>query len=416
MVHPGTGPESDCADGKDNDCDGATDCDDADCGGVPSAPTGVSATDGDHCDRVEVSWSSVSGADSYEIHRATSSGDTYSSIGTSTLTTYDDTAVTPGTTYYYKVLASNACGDSALSGWDDGYADTPPAAPGWVNLRIIGQGCGYIDVGWETLSDATRYEIYRSTSSGGSYSLIGEAYPSWPGLRDYPPTANVNYYYKVKACDACGCSGLSVASGGQHAYGPPDDAPTGLTATTNRCDRIQLSWNDVECLTHVGNYNLYRASSPGGTYTLIAQVPDDQYNSFCRYDDNTPTPGSTYYYKVAGSNLCGEGTLTDWEDGLRLVIPAVPTGLNATDSDSGLCGIVRLTWNAVPDVWRYELEQSENGGAYWYRITTLTETSYDHAPGMTGVRLYRVRALSSSHTSCRSGPSASDEGAPGTCP
>ncbi len=87
----------------------------------PSSPTGVSASDGTYTDKVYITWSSVSGATSYNVYRATSSSGTKSKIGSSTTTSYSDTTATVGTTYYYWVAAVNSAGESGYSGYNSGY-------------------------------------------------------------------------------------------------------------------------------------------------------------------------------------------------------------------------------------------------------------------------------------------------------
>ncbi|MBC7317964.1 hypothetical protein H5T57_01740, partial [Candidatus Bipolaricaulota bacterium] len=60
----------------------------------PAAPQNVQASDGTFSDRVRVTWSPVSGAARYEVHRATSQDGTYELRGETTGTSYDDTQVT----------------------------------------------------------------------------------------------------------------------------------------------------------------------------------------------------------------------------------------------------------------------------------------------------------------------------------
>ena len=57
------------------------------------------------------------GQTGFAVFRSTSSGGTYTQIGTtgSTTTTYSDTGLTASTTYYYKVWATNSYGDSSYS-------------------------------------------------------------------------------------------------------------------------------------------------------------------------------------------------------------------------------------------------------------------------------------------------------------
>jgi fibronectin type 3 domain-containing protein len=81
----------------------------------PSAPTGLSASQGD--DTVELNWSdnSESDLDGYKIKRSTTSGGPYSTINTVSESRYSDSDVSPGTTYYYVVSANNAGGESSNS-------------------------------------------------------------------------------------------------------------------------------------------------------------------------------------------------------------------------------------------------------------------------------------------------------------
>ena len=92
-----------------------------------SAPTGVSATDGTHTDKVRVTWNSVSGATSYKVYCATSSGGSKTSLGSTSSTTYDDTSATPGWKYYYYwVKASTSSEDSDYSAYNTGWRKPLP--------------------------------------------------------------------------------------------------------------------------------------------------------------------------------------------------------------------------------------------------------------------------------------------------
>jgi hypothetical protein len=81
----------------------------------PAAPTNLSATAGNS--QATLSWTGSTGATSYNVYRATSSGGEGSTPITTGLTgtSYTNTGLTNGTTYYYKVAAVNSGGTSTQS-------------------------------------------------------------------------------------------------------------------------------------------------------------------------------------------------------------------------------------------------------------------------------------------------------------
>jgi fibronectin type 3 domain-containing protein len=90
--------------------------------------------------QVSLSWTSVTGATVYNVKRSTTLGGPYKTIANNVNgTTYVDTAVTNGTTYYYVVTAITAAGESGNS---NEASATPnksdvPVPTGNVLLRIV---------------------------------------------------------------------------------------------------------------------------------------------------------------------------------------------------------------------------------------------------------------------------------------
>ncbi|HUB29246.1 MAG TPA: glycoside hydrolase family 44 protein [Terracidiphilus sp.] len=82
-------------------------------GTVPAAPTGLAATAGDA--QVALAWNSSPGATSYNVKRGTANGGPYTTVGSPAITSYTDTGLTNGTTYYYVVTAVDGAGESSNS-------------------------------------------------------------------------------------------------------------------------------------------------------------------------------------------------------------------------------------------------------------------------------------------------------------
>ncbi|MDR3539367.1 MAG: cell wall-binding repeat-containing protein, partial [Desulfosporosinus sp.] len=81
---------------------------------IPSTPTNLTATTVSSS-QIKLTWDSVSGATSYYVYGATSSSGTYTNLATVTTSSYTNTGLWAGTTYYYKVQAVSDTGSSSYS-------------------------------------------------------------------------------------------------------------------------------------------------------------------------------------------------------------------------------------------------------------------------------------------------------------
>jgi hypothetical protein len=83
---------------------------------IPAAPTGLTATKLSQKGRIGLSWNASAGATRYNVKRATTNGGPYATIATGvTTTSYTNTGLASGTTYYYVVTAVNSAGESLNS-------------------------------------------------------------------------------------------------------------------------------------------------------------------------------------------------------------------------------------------------------------------------------------------------------------
>src|SRR5579864_7507975 len=171
--------------------------------GAPAAPTNLMANAGNG--QVGLSWSASSGATSYNVKRSTTSGGPYTTIASPTTTSYTDTGVTNGTTYFYVVSAVNTAGESANSSQVSAMPQVVPAVP--TNLTAIA-GNGQVALSWSASSGATSYNVKRSTTSGGPYTTI--ASPTTTSYTNSGLTNGTKYYYVVAAVNTSGTSANST--------------------------------------------------------------------------------------------------------------------------------------------------------------------------------------------------------------
>ena len=255
----------------------------------PPAPTNLVATAGNA--QVGLSWSASSGATSYNVQRSTTSGGPYTTIASPTTTSYTDTGVTNGTTYYYAVAAVNTAGQSANSSQ---VSATPklgiPPAP--TNL-VATAGNAQVALSWSASSGATSYNVQRSTTSGGPYTSIGS--PTTTSYTDTGVTNGTTYYYVVAAVNSAGQSANSSQVSATPKLAVPP-VPTNLAATAGNA-QVGLSWTASSGAT---SYNVERSTTSGGPYTTIGSPTTTSYT------DTAVTNGTTYYYVVAAVNTAGQ--------------------------------------------------------------------------------------------------------------
>ncbi len=94
---------------------------------APGPSGGLTATPGNG--QVGLSWAAASGATGYRVRRSTTSGGPYTTVKSNVVgTSFTDTGLANGTTYYYLVTATNAEGEGVASN-EASATPGPPSAP-----------------------------------------------------------------------------------------------------------------------------------------------------------------------------------------------------------------------------------------------------------------------------------------------
>lgn len=86
---------------------------------------------------VNLAWSASATAAKYTVYRSAASGTRGSSLGDVTVTSFSDTTVVPGGTYWYGVTASNAAGESPLSAQVQASILAAPLAPTGLTATVV---------------------------------------------------------------------------------------------------------------------------------------------------------------------------------------------------------------------------------------------------------------------------------------
>ena len=166
----------------------------------PSAPRTLQAINGD-------SYVTITLVTEYRIYRSGTSGTGYTLIGTSTTTTYNDTGLIDGNTYYYVLTAVNSIGESYNSNEVSATPQILITVPSASRNLVATASDSKVTLEWLTPSNTggspiTGYHIYESETSGKGYFSIGTS--TTTSYTDVVVINGNTYYYVVSAVNSVG--------------------------------------------------------------------------------------------------------------------------------------------------------------------------------------------------------------------
>jgi fibronectin type 3 domain-containing protein len=186
---------------------------------------------------IDLAWGASTdnvGVTGYSIERCSGSGcSNFAPVTTVTGTTYKDTALSSGTSYSYRVRATDAAGN--FSPYTNTATQSTPAVdtqaptqPGTLSASAV--SASEVDLSWGASTDnvgVTGYLIERcSSASCTNFAQIAATTGTGTTYKDMSVNASTTYSYRVRATDAAG--NLSPYS--NTATVPTPAAPSGLVA------------------------------------------------------------------------------------------------------------------------------------------------------------------------------------------
>lgn len=340
---------------------------------------------------LEIKWEEVSEAYGYRVKRSTSKNGTYKTIKTikkTSTTSYKDTKVTAGTTYYYKIETLTKSGDKIGSSGESAVVKGKTVARPEISY-VSSISDKKLQIGWNEVSGAWGYNVKRSTSKNGTYQTIATVQgASTTTYKDKSLTTGKKYYYKIEAINKVngkkGYSGDSAAVVGQTI------ATASLTTIKAvNSNTISLSWKKV---SGVSGYEIYRSTSKSGKYERVGRVSGAKTTSF---EDTTVKAGKNYYYKVRGykKNSAKEGKGT--YSAVQKAWTVKKVEITKTSGTSG--NSVKLTWDKVSKASGYRIYRSTketSGYKLIKEINSATTVSYKDTTVKTGkVYYYQIVAI-----------------------
>jgi fibronectin type 3 domain-containing protein len=292
---------------------------------------------------IDLSWSpptDPTGLGQYQVLGGTSPSNLQQIVvATSTTTTYRNQPLSPGTTYYYAIIAVEegiAAPMTPVVTATTLPLPNPPsnvaatATPATIaltwqeNLQPNGLPIGY-------------YQIYQGTTPGNLAKVASATGAKYTATS---LTANTAYYFEVVAVDTG--HGASTPSD-QFAVTTPalPGAPAGLAAAPTSTTQVALTWsaNLSPGGMPLTGYYIFRGTAPSSLLQVASAAGT-------AYTDYSLTSGVTYYYAVEALDQCGDvSPMSAVVSAATLTLPTPPTSLVATPISTKQIG---LAWAAGP--------------------------------------------------------------------
>ncbi|HEV2947776.1 MAG TPA: fibronectin type III domain-containing protein, partial [Gemmataceae bacterium] len=245
----------------------------------PNAPSGLGAVPAS-ATSVTLTWTNnATNQTGFHLDRATDSGFTQN-LTTENLpatpNSFTDTAtgLAPGNTFYYRLRAYNAAGDSGNS--NSASVTIPLAPPKPTNQKITNVTTTEVDMSWQDNAghQADGYHIYRADNHG-TFNLVASLPPtSRPAPSTYlwsdtGLTAGNFYEYHILAYNVSGNNDFAGVNATTLTL-----PPSALTATGG-IGVVNLSWTAP---FGAQSYNIYRGTTSGMEAPLATGVTTTTYS------------------------------------------------------------------------------------------------------------------------------------------
>ncbi len=348
---------------------------------VPATPASTKAAAASY-NSIKVSWSAAGGAGGYEVWRSTSSGSGFMLVASAVAgTSYTNSSVATGTTYYYKIRAYCSVGGTRVYGPYSAVASTRtvPAVP--TSPKATAASFNSVKLTWSAAAGAGGYEVWRSTTAASGYTLAvtttATSYTS-TGL-----STGTTYYYKIRAYRTV--NGSRVYGG----YSPVVFArtvpatPAGAKATAVSYNSARVTWSAAG---GAGGYEVWRSTTAASGYKLAATVIGTSSTS------TGLATGTTYYYKIRAYRTVNGVKVYGLYSAVVSAKPVLSTATSLKAARVSATSI-KLTWGTVAGVTRYEVYRATSGTGTYTRLTEVISATYTNTGLTTGkTYYYKVRA------------------------
>jgi Ferredoxin len=342
----------------------------------PKTPSGLTAVVTADL-QIALSWQACSGVQGYTLYRTTDTGTTPTVVGKITDASFVDASADVGVSYFYRVSAWNAAGESTPSAYVSIVIiqQTVPDVP--QNVVAQANGVSSITVSWTAVTGATGYIVYGGTSPSLLSQLDTATATTYSqmGL-----TQGSAYYYAVAATNASGTSARSIPVIATTLLTKPA-TPQSLIAAAVSETGIRVTWNAARYAT---SYIVKWSTQAAGPFTSATV-------DTAAYLVSGLITSTTYFFQVIAVNEAGQSDASLAVSATTpLAKPATPQSVAAsTISETS----IRVSWNAAQYAANYIVQWSTQSAGPFTSATS--DTTMYVIGGLTASTLYYVQVSAS---------------------
>lgn len=256
---------------------------------VPKAPSNLSAKIVS-TNQITLTWTdNATNETGFRLERSTN-GVNYSLIAApeANKTSFTDVGLTPGTTYWYRIFAVNAQGNSGYSNIVNIKLNEIVELPPPASLKVTDSAESQIIIQWaDRSSSESGFVIERKAGSATTWSTLTTVGANVTSYRNHTLNAQTTYAYRVYAINAQTRSANSNEASGKTSQ---LRAPSQLTTKVVSLSQINLEWNDNS--TAEKSFQIQRRTT--GSWSTVGTVNAN----IERFSSTGLSTNTTYYFRV----------------------------------------------------------------------------------------------------------------------
>ncbi|HXH32755.1 MAG TPA: fibronectin type III domain-containing protein, partial [Bacteriovoracaceae bacterium] len=301
---------------------------------------------------LQVTWSAVSGADSYDLSYGTTTG-SYTTTTAAVTSPQTISGLAPGSTYFIIVTAKNIVGSSNSRNSAEVGATTAFGAPSGLAASATPT---QINLTWNAVSGVTSYKVFRRVGAAALTEIANSI-----GTASYSDTTAVNgttYDYTVRAFNGTDSLDSNIAT--RQSVGNF----TLSSAITASASSVNLSWTAA---TGAASYDIYYGTATGSYGAPINELGTTKLLTGL-------VAGTTYFVRITAKNAVGVAPFPSVNSG-ELSFITSPAGITDLAVTSTAQGTSALAWTAPTSATSYTIKRGTTTGSYPTTVVTAHPSS-----------------------------------------